>query len=284
MSYSSEEETDISDSELDEYVDRCYEQLKDGSRKVKFSDEVYRCPYCPGKKKLVYALKDLLQHASDVGKGSQNRDIKHKGKHLGLVRYIKDDLAQEDLSSELAGLALEVPTGNGVSELFVWPWMGILANVDAEKSSRLKNDLAERGFDPVRVRLLSTGGYAVVEFKRDWSGFYRAIMFEKEFEVDRRGKKDYCASPHLADELYGWVARDDDYNLKGSLGEYLQKNGDLKTISDLVVDEKRKTGLLIANLSNTIQELRTRVDELESNYCKPPAADIHVASQKDEIQ
>ncbi|KAK4408810.1 protein INVOLVED IN DE NOVO 2 [Sesamum angolense] len=247
MSYSSEEETDISDSELDEYVDRCYEQLKDGIRKVKFSDEVYRCPYCPGKKKLVYALKDLLQHASDVGKGSQNRDIKHKGKHLGLVRYIKNDLAQQILML---------------------------------KSSRLKSDLAERGFDPVRVRLLSTGGYAVVEFKKDWSGFYMALMFEKEFEVDRHGKKDYCEAPHLADELYGWVARDDDYDLKGPLGEYLQKNGDLKTISDLVVDEKRKTGLLIANLSNTIQELRTRVDELESNYCKPPAAVI----QKDEMQ
>lgn len=274
MSYSSEEETDISESELEDYVDRCYEQLKDGSQKVKFSDDVYRCPYCPGKKKLVYPFKDLLRHASDVGKGSQNRDIKHKGKHLGLVKYMKNDLDQEDLSSELIGLTLEPSPGNGVNELFVWPWMGILANVDVESTSKLKNDLSKRGFDPVRVRPMSSGRYAVVEFKKDWSGFYRAIMFEKEFEVDHHGKKDYCAASHLTDELYGWVARDDDYNSKCILGEYLQKNGDLKTIGDLETEEKRKTGLLIADLSNTIQELRVRLDKLESNYCEPPVAVI----------
>ncbi|KAK6163166.1 hypothetical protein DH2020_000030 [Rehmannia glutinosa] len=215
MSYSSEDETDISESELDEYVDRCYEQLKDGTQKVKLSDDVYRCPYCPGKKKLVYPFKDLFQHASDVGKGSQNRDIKHKGKHL----------------------ALEVPQGNDVNELFVWPWMGILANVDVENIGRLKNDLAKRGFDPVRVRPLYCGGYPVVEFKKDWSGFHRAMMFEKEFEVGNHGKKDYYAAPRLADGLYGWFARGDDYYSKGVLGEYLQKNGDLKTIGDLETDE-----------------------------------------------
>ncbi|KAK6163188.1 hypothetical protein DH2020_000052 [Rehmannia glutinosa] len=281
MSYSSEDETDISESELDEYVDRCYEQLKDGTQKVKLSDDVYRCPYCPGKKKLVYPFKDLFQHASDVGKGSQNRDIKHKGKHLGLVRYIKTDLDKEDLSSKLTGLALEVPPATDANELFVWPWMGILANVDVENIGRLKNDLAKRGIDPVRVRPLYGGGYAVVEFKKDWSGFHRGIVFEKEFEVDNHGKKDYYAAQHLADGLYGWFARGDDYYTKGVLGEYLQKNGDLKTIGELETEEKRKTGLLIADLSNTIEELRMRLDKLESNYREPPTV-IHVGSQKDE--
>ncbi|KAG8387855.1 hypothetical protein BUALT_Bualt02G0064600 [Buddleja alternifolia] len=268
MSYSSEDETDISDSELDEYVDRCYGQLKDGRENVKYSDELYRCPYCPGKKKLVYLIKDLLQHAVDVGKGSQNKDIKHKGKHLGLVRYIKSDIDKEDLSSEFSGLALEHPSANGVNELFVWPWMGILANVDGESSSKIKNDLAKRGFDPVRVRPLSDGGYAVVEFKKDWSGFYKAIMFEKEFEVDHRGKKDYIADTRLANESYGWLARDDDYNSKGVLGDYLQKNGDLKTLSGLEAEEKRKNGLLIADLSKTIEELRMRLGELEGSASK----------------
>lgn len=283
MSYPSEDETDISDSELEEYVDRCYEQLKDGTQKVKFSDQVYRCPYCPGKKKMVYQFKDLVQHASDVSKGSQNKDIKHKGKHLGLVRYLQNDLDQEDLSSEFTGLTLELPRGNGVNELFVVPWMGILANVDGESISKLKNDLAKRGLDAVRVRPLPSGGYAVVEFRKDWSGFYTAIMFDKEFEVDHHGKKDYSAASCLTGELYGWVARDDDFNSEGILGEYLRKNGDLKTLSGLETEEKRKTGLLLANLSNTIQELRMRVDELEGNYDEPPVAFTHVASQTDEM-
>ncbi|KAL6565191.1 hypothetical protein OROMI_016641 [Orobanche minor] len=281
MAYSSEDETDISDSELDEYVGRCYQQLKDGSQKVKRSDEYYMCPYCPGKKKTVYPFKDILQHASDVSKGSQNRDIKHKGKHLGLLRYIKNDHVQEELSSKLTKLTVHVPPDNGVNDLFVWPWMGILVNVDVESSSILKHDLAKRGFDPVRVRQLSVGGYAVVEFKKSWSGFYGAIMFEKEFEVDNHGKKDYYRGTNMADGLYGWVARADDYNSEGILGEHLQKNGDLKTVGDLETEEKRKTGLLIAHLTNSIEELRARLDKMASSYLEPPQAVVHVGSQKD---
>ncbi|KAL7153651.1 hypothetical protein ABFS83_04G183100 [Erythranthe nasuta] len=259
MSYSSEDETDISDSDMEEYVDRCYEQLKVETQKLKFSDTLYRCPYCPGKKKIVYPFKDILQHASDVAKGSQNKDIKHKGKHLGLVKYLKNEVDHKDLSSELTALTLVDQQGSGVNELFVWPWMGIVANV--ESVSKLKNDLAKRGVDAVRVRQLSSGSkYAVVEFKKDWSGFYGAIMFEKGFEVDHRGKKDYYSS----DELYGWVARDDDYNSEGILGEFLRKNGDLKTVGDLENEEKRKNGLLVADLSNTIQELRMRLEK--NNY------------------
>lgn len=264
-SYSSEDETDISDSELDEYVDRSYQQLKDiWNQKVKFSEELFRCPYCPGKKKLVYPSKDLLQHATDIGKGSQNKDIKHKAKHLGLVRYIKNDLeGGEDVSSQLAGLTLEPehPLGHGLADMFVWPWMGILANIDGESISKLKNDLVRRGFDPVRVRPLSSNGYAIVEFKKDWSGFYKGIMFEKEFEVDRHGKKDYHAAAQMGDGLYGWLAREDDYNSGGAVGEYLKKNGDVKTIDELEADEKRKTRLLVTDLSSTIQELRMRLDE-----------------------
>ncbi|XP_051134088.1 protein INVOLVED IN DE NOVO 2-like [Andrographis paniculata] len=268
MSYSSEDETDISESELEEYIDRCYDQLKKESHKVRFSDKLYRCPYCPGKKKLVHPYKDLLQHATDLGKGSQNKGIKHKGKHLGLVRFIKNDLEPEDLSSELEGLSLEhILESHNSKDMFVWPWMGILANVnDVGSSVRIKNDLTERGFNPVRVRLLPGGRYAVVEFMKNWSGFYDGIMFEREYEVDHHGKKEYIgAADSLGDGFYGWLARADDYKAEGILGEYLQKNGDLKSIEELEADEKRKTALLVADLSNTIQNLRMRVEELEGN-------------------
>lgn len=265
MSCSSEDETDISDSELEEYVDRCYEQLKDGGHNVQYSDALFRCPYCPGKKKLVYPFKDLLRHATDVGKGSQNKDIKHKGKHLGLVRYMINDLDRDGLALEFAGLTVEPSPGDGANVQFVWPWTGILANVDGESISKLKNDLAKRGFDPVRVRPLSDGEYAMVEFKRDWSGFYNAVMFEKEFEVDHHGKKDYFAAASDSDGIYGWVARNDDYNVEGVLGEYLRKNGDLKTLGDVETEAKRRTGLLIADLSNTIEGLKARLEKLEAN-------------------
>lgn len=273
MSSSSEDETDISDSELEDYVDQCYELLKDGHVKVQFSDELYRCPYCPGKKKLVYQYKDLLQHASDVAKGSQNKDIKHKGKHLSLVKYMKNHLLRDDLSSVLTGLTLDLPPGKRGNDVFVWPWIGILANVGVSSSS-LKNDLARKGFDPFRVRLLPNDkdkpGYALVEFKKDWSGFYNVMMFEKEFDFDHHGKKDYDEAPLSVGKCYGWIARDDDFNSKGILGEYLRKSGDLKTIADIEADEKRKNALLITNLSNTIDELRGCLDELETKHGNTP--------------
>ncbi|KAL2508379.1 Protein INVOLVED IN DE NOVO 2 [Forsythia ovata] len=279
MSYSSEDETDISESELEEYVDRCYEQLRNARKKVQYSDELYRCPYCPGKKKLVYHFKDLLQHASDVGRVSMNREIKDKGKHLGLVKYLKKDIGGEDILSEFAGLAIERPTDGAVNELFVWPWMGILANVDVEcrdgiyldvSSSRLRNDLAKKGFNPVRVRLLREKKrcrYAIVEFKKDWSGFYNALMFEKSFEADNHGKMEFYTAPHLAD-MYGWVARDEDFNSEGVFGDFLQKNGDLMTVADVESQEIRKNGQLISNLTNTIDVLKARLDEIEATHPK----------------
>ncbi|CAA3023375.1 INVOLVED IN DE NOVO 2-like [Olea europaea subsp. europaea] len=279
MSYSSEDETDISESELDDYVDRCYEQLKNAPKKVQYSDELFRCPYCPGKKKLVYPFKDLFQHASDVGSRSMNREIKDKGKHLGLVRYLKKDIGGEDIPLEFAGLAIELPRDSAVNDLFVWPWMGILANVDVEcrdgvyldvSSSRLRNDLASKGFNPVRVRLLREKNqcrYAIVEFKKDWSGFYNAMMFENNFEADHHGKKEFHIAPYLDDnKLYGWVARNEDFKSEGVFGDFLRKNGDLMSVADVESQEIRKTGQLISNLTNTVDVLKARLDEIETSH------------------
>ncbi|CAA3027498.1 INVOLVED IN DE NOVO 2-like [Olea europaea subsp. europaea] len=90
-----------------------------------------------------------------------NREIKERGKHLRLVKYLKKDIGGEDVSSEFAGLPIELPTDGAVNDLFVWPWMGILANVDVEckagvyldvSSSRLRDDLATKGLNPLGAR------------------------------------------------------------------------------------------------------------------------------------
>ena len=46
MGHSSEEETEINDFGLENYSEKCYQQLRDGNFEVKISEEVYRCPYC----------------------------------------------------------------------------------------------------------------------------------------------------------------------------------------------------------------------------------------------
>ncbi|KAG9138843.1 hypothetical protein Leryth_007459, partial [Lithospermum erythrorhizon] len=54
-------DTDISDSEIEEYEEKSYEELKSGKRRVKINAEAYTCPYCPKKRKRDYMYKDLLQ-------------------------------------------------------------------------------------------------------------------------------------------------------------------------------------------------------------------------------
>ncbi|KAK1366980.1 hypothetical protein POM88_042541 [Heracleum sosnowskyi] len=89
MSYSSEDETDISDSELEDYSETCCQKLSDGKFEVKISGDVYRCPYCSQKKrKQEYGFKDLLQHDSAIGKGSGSKGKGFEAAGKGKQDYI----------------------------------------------------------------------------------------------------------------------------------------------------------------------------------------------------
>ncbi|XP_059642814.1 protein INVOLVED IN DE NOVO 2-like [Cornus florida] len=295
MSYSSEEETDISESELEDYTYKCYEKLKNGSVKVQISDEKYRCPYCLGKRQN-YAYKDLLQHANGVGKGSQKRGLKEKGKHLGLARYMRKYLDVKWSPPESTRQDREYAKSNDVNELFVWPWRGIVANIPVEwkdgryiggSGSKLREDLARKGFNPLKVHPLwnyrGHSGFAIVEFHKDWPGFNNAMVFEKTFEADHRGKIDYYGAKCLGDNLYGWVARDGDFHSRSIIGEHLRKSGDLRTIADIEEEEERKTKKLLSNLTNVIEAKKMHIKEMECRYNETSISLSKLIGQKDEM-
>ncbi|CAK9188251.1 unnamed protein product [Ilex paraguariensis] len=278
------------------YADRCYKELKNAKVKVKVLDELFRCPYCPSKKKQDYCYKDLLQHVSGVGKGLHSRDLTKKGMHLGLVRYMEEDLGQQGLSAQSMIETTEPPKGRDVNELFVWPWMGIVANPPhswkdgryvSESGSRLREDLTGRGFSPVRVHPLwnhrGFSGYAIVEFNRDWPGFNKAMLFEKNYEANHRGKRDYYAAKHTRDGLYGWVAREDDFNTNGIIGEHLRKTGDMKSISEIEAEEKHKTTKLVSNLTNVIDIKNQRLKEVECKYNETFISLNNLMTEKDKM-
>jgi hypothetical protein len=91
MENSSGEESDVSDSEMPEYKEKIHARLLVGKMKVKYGEEAFRCPFCPGKKKQDYKLKDLLQHASGVGTTAK-RKAKERAAHLALAMYLKSIL------------------------------------------------------------------------------------------------------------------------------------------------------------------------------------------------
>ncbi|KAI8564044.1 hypothetical protein RHMOL_Rhmol03G0152900 [Rhododendron molle] len=270
MDHSSEEDTDISESEIEEYEDKSYEKLKSGTRQVKISDETFNCPYCPKNKKRDFQYKDLLQHANAVGKGSsQKRTARDKANHLALVKYLEKDLGVGGGPSQPVVAEGDALENCDHDEMFVWPWIGIVVNLQTEwkdgryvgaSGSKLRDQLTRRGFNPTRVNPLwnfrGHSGTATVEFNKDWSGFNYAMSFEKAYEADHHGKKDWIIIKDMKDrgsDLYAWVARADDYKSDGIIGENLRKIADLRTISDLMEEEARKTSKLVSKLTDLIE-------------------------------
>ncbi|PHT44735.1 hypothetical protein CQW23_13893 [Capsicum baccatum] len=298
MSMSSEEETDISESEMEEYADTWYQKLKESYGKEKISGKVYRCPFCPGKKQQAYSFHDLVQHSWGVSTAS-SRKVNDKGKHLGLSRYLNNDLLRKDsipMSDEMKTELQPTHHGNDVDEKYAFPWMGIVANLPIEwqdgryvgkSGSGLRDELTSKGFNPQRVHPLwnykGHSGKAVVEFENNWNGFANAIKFQKNFESQQQGKRDYLSPPDKGDKLYGWVAKADDYNSSGIIGDYLRKTVDLKSISEVEAEEKRKTNSLVSNLSNTIEAKRRSLMEIESKCNETSMSIKNVMRQRDEM-
>ncbi|WVZ05112.1 hypothetical protein V8G54_018458 [Vigna mungo] len=82
------------------------------------------------------------------------------------------------------------------------------------------------------------------------------MAFERAYELDHHGKKDWFANCGQKSGLYAWVARADDYKMNSIYGEYLRKMGDVKTISELMEEEARRQDKLVSNLNNIIQRYR----------------------------
>ncbi|XP_004503147.1 protein INVOLVED IN DE NOVO 2 [Cicer arietinum] len=297
MAHSSDEDTDISESEISDYEDKCYEELKNGSQNVKTSDEKFTCPYCPKKRKRDYLYNELLQHASGVGQSSsQKRKAREKATHLALVKYLQKDLMSVDAPSEPEPAD---KTDNAIDsdEQFVWPWIGIIVNIPTSRAadgrsvgasgSKLRDEYRRRGFNPFRVNPLwnfrGHSGTALVEFNKNWPGLDNALAFEKAYVLEHHGKKDWFVGSEPKSGLYAWVARADDYKRNNIIGENLRKMGDIKTIPELMEEEARRQDKLVSNLTNIIQVKNKHLHEIEAR-CTETTAKMNVAmEEKDQL-
>ncbi|XVE70166.1 hypothetical protein DITRI_Ditri10aG0050400 [Diplodiscus trichospermus] len=296
MDSSSGEESDISESEINEYKEKPYEQLRSGKYKVKALNGNLRCPFCAGKKKQDYKYKDLLQHASGVGKGSANRSAIQRANHLALAKYLEVDLAGEADQT----LHSTVPQPQAVnqtleqSDLYVWPWMGIIMNIVAELKD--KDALHDQGYwlkrfakyKPLDVQCfwneVDLTGRAILKFNSDWNGFVNATGFEMAFESEHHSKKHWNEKQtQLDSNIYGWVARADDYHSNDPIGEYLRKVGKLQTISDIVQEAAKGRNKAVENLTTKIDLTNENLDELQYQYNKTTMSLSRMLEEKDKL-
>lgn len=291
-----------SDSEFDDLVYEYYKDLRDGRDKVKVKDNIYECPYCGEHEKQEYAFREILRHANRIGRESTSARSRDRARHLGLERYLAElvdvvkDGGRDNRSSE--------PEGR--DELIVCPWMAIVANIPVElkdgryvgdSGRKLRDEWVLQGYNPIKVHPLwnyrGHTGFAIVEFTKDWAGFANAMTFANTFEKDNHGKRDWYRDSHGKRDSYGakkkggklyvWIARDEEYNRNDNIGEYLRKNADLKTISEIEVETKRRDTKLVCDLTNELEVKDKQCEEIKTRISKTEGKIANVMAQQDKM-
>ncbi|KAI3772333.1 hypothetical protein L6452_03515 [Arctium lappa] len=97
-------ETSNSGPEIERYKYKSYEELRDGWVNVKFSENIFRCPYCRDRRD--YTYENLLRHASQIAITSV--ELKEKARHMGLEEYLERDLHAKLLSEEKSKKSEEI--------------------------------------------------------------------------------------------------------------------------------------------------------------------------------
>ncbi|PIN24385.1 hypothetical protein CDL12_02918 [Handroanthus impetiginosus] len=227
---------------------------------------------------------EIITESADFAVNTEDKSLKASGR-----------IFEQDLQSG-ARAAVRSSIHKGDDEPIVWPWMAIVANLPVEKKDgrytgesgrKLREEWVSQGYNPIKVHPLwdfqGHSGFAIVEFNKDWEGFKNAMAFEKSFEVDHHGKRDWLARRYRRDKLYGWLAREDDYWRRDLIGKHLQKNGDLKTVSDIQTEDKRKNTSLVCNLANSLELKRKKCEEIKKNISKTEIYLGNIMMQKEEM-
>lgn len=168
------------------------------------------------------------------------------------------------------------PTIRREMEPIVYPWMAVVVNIAVElrdgrpvgdSGRKLKEEWTMQGYNPLKVHPLWSkeghSGTAIVEFTKDWAGFKNVIMFEKAFEMENRGKRDWYAQRDKVDNLYAWIARDEEYNSKCLIGKYLRKHANLTTIPEIEREEKRRDAKLVCILTKELEMKDKQREDIE---------------------
>ncbi|KAJ1261716.1 hypothetical protein BS78_09G052200 [Paspalum vaginatum] len=279
--------TSDGDSDVEAYESITFELLVSGDLKVISDDGLYKCPFCSDEEE--YSLHDLLQHSLDLGVAC-DRQAKEKADHRALAKHLKGKPV-ESPGSLLQPMLTDVqfPEHTGQAQQFVWPWMAILVNMPNEFFGKSANRLKEHfsSFQPVKVHPVYRKGRptrdAVFEFGKDWNGFRNARGFESHFA--RKGYSKNCWKEMKCGgaEPVGWMARTDDYNSLGAIGELLRKNGDLKTFDDMMNEGTKKTEKLLVDLACKVKEKEMHLEKLESEYNKRSASLDIMMQEKEKL-
>lgn len=110
------------------------------------------------------------------------------------------------------------------------------------------------------------------------------LNLKKSFETVHHGKKDWKErKTHPGSTIYGWCARADDHASEGPIGEYLCREGKLRTISSIVQEATESRNIVVAHLANKIDQTNENLDELQYKYNEKTMSLSRMLEEKDKL-
>ncbi|CAM6081596.1 unnamed protein product [Calypogeia fissa] len=277
------DDDDYSSEDIEDFEEDALKDLRSGKVQVQNPGGTLRCPYSPSRKKQAYPYKDLLQHAEGVSKGKRGAEA--AGKHRALCKYLKTDLVNLALPpvERVHKLELAAPQRKDTEDLLVYPWAGVVFNIDnsgrGKDGFRVGPGVADirqyfSVYNPDKTHVFwgpqGHMGMAILTFMKQLEGFKDAQAFEKWFMDRGHGRRDWERRRRegLGSELYGWLARKEDFEGRKETKEdaivakYLQENGDLKDVG-MVGDEMNKIhDQRFKSLAETVSQKNTEFQNL----------------------
>ncbi|KAL2607939.1 hypothetical protein R1flu_026512 [Riccia fluitans] len=285
--YDDSDDEEINDEDDEEVVfEESLQALRAGKLLVKNTeDTTLRCPYSPDRKKQNYKYKDLLQHAVAVGKG--NRSSLEVGRHLALAAYLRTDLASmaPPPTERAYKFVLPVPKDEDWKDMLLFPWTGLVYNIPTKANedgfkvgpSNAELKFIFKEFLPEKAEAVweenQHTGLGVVTFQKDFDGWKCAQAFEKWFSRNERGKKEWKNGTRLDSELYGWLARKEDYEGLGDqdvMAKFLQKRGPLQlkeiamTMEEVMSMCEERLDFLSASVNQRKLEFETMMEAVQA--------------------
>lgn len=122
------------DEEAEIYQHQVEEAIRNGHLVVKLSDNTYKCPLSPAKKKQCYKYREILAHAKTIASGKKGPE--KVGGHRALAKFLEAELGDKPLmpqAERVLHLEQVVPK-RGIATRLLAPWMGILVNIDNSRT------------------------------------------------------------------------------------------------------------------------------------------------------
>ncbi|XP_052622862.1 factor of DNA methylation 4-like [Lactuca sativa] len=292
-------ETMDSDPAFDEYKCRYYKELTLGLFKVKVSEKVYKCPYCPQSRE--YSYDDLCRHASRITKESKSAGLKEKGKHMGLLEFLERDIKPSESTSQIWSNphmdleALFEETRKRSKELirrtdsdisFIIQQKEMISNnfnrdlkilqemankkikkIITEHEHSKMNELAgleQQNADDRMLKLVDDQKREIEKLHHQMIELQKKLNATKELELEINQMKEAIQVKHMKNEDFE-----------------ANKKIDLKTLIEFEMEEEVKNSNLLLGLKTISEEKRKRSEKIQCEISRTDSLMASVMKQKE---